>query len=106
MGEIFFTLIVLYLDSANHPASFSQAWVQTDSCRGSIPWFVLNYLVHFYVVISWQYFLPQIKCISFAVRLFTIILFVYQAPRPMTMKKEIIQTRNRKMNKKLIVKAR
>ncbi len=31
---------------------------------------------------------------------------VWQAPRPMAMKKEIIQTRNRKMNKKLIIKAR
>ena len=27
-----------------------------------------------------------------------------QTPRPMTMKKELIQTRNRKMNKKMIVK--
>ena len=27
-----------------------------------------------------------------------------QAPRPITMKKEMIQTRNRKMNKKLILK--
>ena len=28
----------------------------------------------------------------------------HQAPRPITMKKEMIQTRNRKMNKKLILK--
>ena len=29
---------------------------------------------------------------------------LYQTPRPITMKKELIQTRNRKMNKKMIVK--
>jgi hypothetical protein len=34
------------------------------------------------------------------------LIFGVQAPRPMAMKKEIIQTRNRKMNKKLIIKVR
>ena len=31
-------------------------------------------------------------------------LTLHQAPRPITMKKEMIQTRNRKMNKKMILK--